>query len=56
MGWPFETPSWDGVSGAIFPGLGTAMPGTFTVIAIAICLIALVVGNATEAKKYKNHK
>lgn len=56
MGWTFENASWDGVSGAIFPGVGTSMPGIFTFIAIAICVVALVVGNSTEAGKYKKHK
>ena len=56
MGFPFDTPSWDGVSGAIFPGAGGAMPGLFTMIAIAICILALAIGQATENSKYKKHK
>ncbi|MEL7257960.1 MAG: hypothetical protein AAFN80_08970 [Pseudomonadota bacterium] len=56
MGFPFDTASWDGVSGAIFPGLGSSMPGTFTVIAIAIAVVLLAFGQKTEAGKYRNHK
>lgn len=56
MGFPFDTPTWDGVSGAIFPGMGSAMPGIFTVIAIGVCVAALFFGNGVEAGKYKKHK
>ncbi|MEM9498993.1 MAG: hypothetical protein AAGA28_13800 [Pseudomonadota bacterium] len=56
MGFPFDTPSWDGVSGPIFMGTGTSMPGIFTLIAIAVCIAALAFGNSTEASKYRKHK
>lgn len=56
MGWPFEDPSWDGVSGAIYMGLGTALPGLFSVIAIALCIGALAYGQAQEASSYKKYK
>ena len=56
MGFPYDTPTWDGVSGAIFMGTGTSMPGLFTAIAIAICIAALLIGNIKEAGKYKKHK
>lgn len=54
MGFPFDTPSWDGVSGAIF--MGQNMTGVFSIIAIAICIAALLLGNGVEASKYKKHK
>ena len=54
MGFPFETPTWEGVSGAIFMGQG--MMGVYSVIAIAICIGALVIGQGLESSKYKNHK
>ncbi|MEM6576877.1 MAG: hypothetical protein AAF678_00165 [Pseudomonadota bacterium] len=54
MGFPFETPSWDGVSGAIF--MGQASTGVFSVIAIGLCIAALLIGNSLEASKYKKHK
>ncbi|MCR9115134.1 MAG: hypothetical protein NXH84_17780 [Rhodobacteraceae bacterium] len=56
MGFPFDTPTWDGVSGPIFMGTGGAMPGLFTMIAIGLCVLALAMGQATENNKYKNHK
>ena len=56
MGFPYESASWDAAEGAIFMGWGTAMPGLFTVIAIAICIGALVIGQAAEAAKYRKHK
>ena len=56
MGFPFDEPTWDGVSGAIFMGLGGFMPGLFTLIAVAICIAALVLGQIAEAEKYKKHK
>lgn len=56
MGFPFDTPSWDGVSGAIYMGAGGSTPGMFTVIAIVACIAALVIGQGMEASKYKNHK
>jgi len=56
MGFPFDTPTWDGVSGAIFMGLGGSAPGIYSLIAIAICIAALAVGNMKEHGKYKPHK
>lgn len=56
MGFPFEEPTWEGVSGAIFMGFGTAAPGIFTLIAIVLCLLALFFGNMKESQKYKGQK
>ncbi len=56
MGWPFDDPTWDGVSGAIYMGLGTALPGVFSVIAIGLCIAALAYGQAQEAASYKKYK
>lgn len=56
MGFPYDPASWDGVSGPIFMGYGTSMPGVFTVIGIVICIAALVIGQAGEAAKYRKHK
>lgn len=56
MGFPFDTPTWDGVSGAIFVGMGTSAPGIYTLIAIVMCVGALVLGQGTESSKYKSHK
>lgn len=56
MGYPYDTASWDAAGGPIFMGWGTSLPGIFTMIAIAICIAALVIGQAAEAAKYRNHK
>ena len=56
MGFPFDTPTWDGVSGAIFMGTGGSAPGVYTVIAIVICVAALLLGNVKEHGAYKKHK
>jgi hypothetical protein len=56
MGFPYDQGTWDGVSGAIFMGFGTSMPGTFTVIAIVVCIVLLALGQKTEASKYRDHK
>ena len=56
MGFPFEKGTWEGVSGAIFMGFGTATPGIFTLIAIVVSVVLLAVGQKTEAAKYRDHK
>lgn len=56
MGFPFDTPTWEGVSGAIFMGYGGAMPGIFSVIAIVLCIAALVIGQKAEAKSYAKYR
>lgn len=56
MGFPYDPASWDGVSGPIFMGYGSSMPGIFTAIAIIICIAALVIGQGAEAAKYRDHK
>lgn len=56
MGFPFDEASWDGVSGPIFMGAGSSAPGVFTFIAIVVCIVALVIGQRAEAKKYSDHK
>ena len=56
MGFPFETASWEGVSGPIFMGLGSAMPGLFTLIAVGLCIGAIAIGEKAEAAKYAKYK
>ncbi len=56
MGFPFDEASWNEVSGPIFVGAGSSMPGVFTVLAIVVCIVALAMGQRAEAKKYSNHK
>ncbi len=56
MGFPYDEATWNAAEGAIFMGFGGAMPGLFSAIAIVILIAALAMGQAAEAKKYKNHK
>ncbi len=56
MGFPYENGSWEGVSGVIFVGGADGPTGIYSMIAIGICIAALLIGNAMEAGKYKNHK
>lgn len=56
MGFPFENASWDGVSGVIFVGGVNGPTLLYSIIAIAICIAALLYGNGVEATKYKKHK
>ncbi len=56
MGFPYDTGSWEGVSGAIYMGYGTALPGIFSAIAIVVCIVLLAMGQKTESSKYRDHK
>ncbi len=55
MGFPYESATWDVVDGAQFMGWGSAMPGVYTVIAIAICVYVLWAGNRSEHKRYSKY-
>lgn len=55
MGFPYDSASWDAVDGAMFMGWGSAMPGFFTLIAMVICVLVLVLGNSSEHKRYKDY-
>jgi hypothetical protein len=50
---PYEQPTWDVVDGAMFQLWGTSMPGFFTLIAMAICVAVLVIGQRSETEKAK---
>lgn len=56
MGFPYEPATWEGVSGPIFMGFGGAMPGLFSLIAIILCIVTLVIGQQAEAKSYAKYK
>ena len=56
MGFPFDTATWDGVSGPIFMGNGGAMPALFSLIAIGLCVGVIIVGQTAETAKYKKFK
>ena len=47
MGFPYDTGDWSGI-------FAEGAPGWYTVIAIIICIVVLVMGNSSEAQKYKN--
>ncbi|MEM5477579.1 hypothetical protein [Pacificibacter sp. AS14] len=55
MGFPFEPAAWEGVSGPIFMGYGSALPGLFSVIGIGLCFAILIKGQMAEAKSYKSY-
>lgn len=55
MGFPYDSATWDVVDGAMFMGWGSAMPGLYTLIAIVICGLVLVLGNGSEHKRYKDY-
>jgi hypothetical protein len=46
---PYSEASWSVVDGAMFMGWGSALPGITTLIAAAICVFVLVVGQSSEA-------
>lgn len=57
MGFPYDNGgTWTDVSGPIFMGTGTSMPGVYAVIGIVICIAALAIGQRAESAKYSNHK
>lgn len=56
MGFPFDSATWEGVSGPIFMGYGGAMPWLFSLIAIVLCIGMLVIGQRSEAKSYAKYK
>ena len=57
MGFPYDNGgTWTDVSGPIFMGAGGSAPGVFAFIGIAICILALVIGQKAESSKYSNHK
>lgn len=51
MGFPYEEASWNAADGAMFMGWGTAMPGFYTFIAMAICAGVLIFGHMSEKKR-----
>ena len=54
MGFPGAEAAWSSVAGAaIYPGADGSMQGVWSVLAIAACIVVLVVGNGVEHKKYK---
>ena len=42
--------NWEGVSGAIFMGAASSMPAVWVWIAIAACIVPLILGFMADAK------
>ena len=49
----FDLATVDDMSGAIFMGAGSSMSMIWFLIAAALCVIALIVGNRHEHNSYK---
>ena len=43
--------NWEGVEGAIFMGAGGGMPAVWVWIAIAACVVPLIIGAIADHKK-----
>ena len=52
----FDLASVDEMADAIFMGAGGSMPVVWTIIAAAVCVIALISGNRHEHAAYKKMK
>ena len=50
---PYPEATWDVVDGAMFIGWGTSLPGITTILAAAICVLVLVIGQRSETAKAK---
>lgn len=50
---PYSEASWEVVDGAMFMGWGGSLPGITTFIAMAICVVVLVIGQRSEMAKAK---
>lgn len=54
MGFDFATA--DAMTGAIFMGAGGSMPFIWTLISIAVCVVACIAGSKHELDAYKKIK
>lgn len=51
MGSPIT--NWAEATGAIFQGAGGSMPMLWVIVALGLCILALIIGGAKEASSYK---
>ncbi len=51
FGAPFDTGTWEGVTGTYYAGVGGEL--TWLLISIALCVVALVGGAIHEGRAYK---
>lgn len=54
MGWPFDTPTFDGVEGAYYSAMGSEM--LWLILSAALCVAALVVGSKHELDAYRREQ
>ena len=52
----FELASWDAAEGPIYMGANTGFEVIWTLVAAALCVIALIVGSRHELDAYKRMK
>jgi|GEM_PF-1144179 len=50
----FSFDSWADVTGAMYIGVGSE--GTWTVIAVVVCVVALAMGASSEKAHYDKHQ
>lgn len=50
----FSFDSWADVTGAMYIGVGSE--GTWTVIAVVVCVVILALGSKSEQDHYNDHK
>ena len=56
MGFPFESASWDAVTGAMYMGSTGSAPMVYTLISAALCVVVLWIGNSKEHSLYGDYK
>ena len=49
----YFTDTWNEIAGAMYIGHGTSWEVTWTVVSVACCVLALVVGSRHELDAYK---
>jgi len=52
MGSPFETATWNGVTGAYYMGVNSSWEVIWLVASVAMCVVALWVGHKHENDAY----
>ena len=52
MGAPFETGTWNGVTGAYYMGLNSGWEVVWLLVSIVMCVAALWVGHKHESDAY----
>lgn len=50
----FDIDTWNEIAGAMFMGAGSSWTGTWTLVSVVCCILALVVGSKHELDAYKD--